>query len=139
MKQAEDSGEDMIVDVPEDMGNIAEDTRPRGLIWAARRGCPSDNEENVEDHPERSDTDDNARDGHVDIPKVAGQRTTEQQQRNLQHQWQGLHDVIEVPSDDATQFPLAILATFHGSPSHVGQCVSIQPLLAEHSEEGGKD
>jgi len=132
MKQAEDGGEDVMVDMPEDM-------RPRGLIWAARRGCPRDNEENVEYHPERSGTDDNACDGHVNIPKVAGQGATKQQERNLQHQWQGLHDVVEVPSDDATQFPLAIPAAFHGSPSHVGQCISIQPLLAEHREEGGKD
>ena len=76
MKQVGDGGEDMIVDMSEDM-------RPGGLVWAARRGCPRDDEEKVEDHPERSDTDDNARDGHVDIPKVAGQRATKQQQRKL--------------------------------------------------------
>jgi len=130
MEQAEDDGEDMMVDMPEDMG-------PRGLIWAARRGCPRDDEENVEDHPEGSGTDDNSCNGHVDIPKVAGQRATEQQERNLQHQWQGLHHMVKIPSDDATQFPLAILAAFYGSPSHAGRRVSIQPLLAEHREEGG--
>jgi len=89
MKQAEDGGEDMIKDMGEDViMDVAEDTGTRGLIWAACGNCPCDNEESVEGDPERSDTNDNTCNSHVNLPKVERQRATEQQERNLQHQWQ---------------------------------------------------
>lgn len=113
-------------------------TRARSLIRAARRGRPRDNDENIEDDPERSGTKDGACDSHVNFPKVEGQSTTEQQERNLQHKWQGLHHMVKVPSDDTVQFPLAVLAAFYGGPSHVSRRVSIQPLFAEHREERRK-
>jgi len=47
--------------------------------------------------------------------------------------------MLKVPGDDAVEFPLPILAAFDGSPTHVGRCVSVQPLLAEHSEECGEE
>ena len=122
-----------------DTGDMAEDTRPRGLIRAARRSCPRDDNENVEGDAECSDAKDNACDSHVDIPKIERQGGTEQQERKLQHQWQGFHHMVEVPSDDAAKFPLAILTAFYPSPSHVRRRVPIQPLFAKHREEGGEE
>ena len=72
----------MAEDMTEDM---AEDTSNRSLIWAARRSCPRDNGESVEDDPERGDTEDNACNSHLNLPKVERQGATEQQERNLQH------------------------------------------------------
>jgi hypothetical protein len=117
----------------------AEDTSTRSLIWAAHRSCPRDDDENVEDGPERSDTEDDTCDGHINPPKVERQRATEQQERDLQHHWQGLHHVVEVPGDDAIQLPLPILAAFYASPPHVRRCISVQPLLAKHREESGEE
>jgi len=77
MKRANDGGEGAMKNMGESMiMDVAEDTGTRGLIRAARKSCPCDNEENVEDDPERSDTDDDARDGHVNPPKIARQRAT---------------------------------------------------------------
>jgi hypothetical protein len=131
-KQAEDEGEGMIMD-------MAEDTSTRGLIWTARRSCPRDDKESVEGDPEPSDPNDNACDSHVNPPKVERQSTTEQQERKLQHQWQGLHHVFKVPGDDPIQLPLPILAAFYPTPSHVRQRVSIQPLLPEHRQKSGEE
>jgi len=44
-----------------------------------------------------------------------------------------------MPSDNAVELPLSILAALDGRPSHVDGSVSVQPLLAEHGEEGGED
>jgi hypothetical protein len=119
--------------------DTAEDTSARSLIRAACRSCPRDDEESVEGDPERSDTEDNTCDSHINPPKVERQCATEQQERDLQHQWQGLHHIVEVPGDDAIQLPLPILAAFYPSPSHVRRRVSIQPLLAKHREESGEE
>jgi hypothetical protein len=130
---------DIAGDIVGDMAvDVADDTSARGLIWAALRSCPCDNDESVEDGPERSDTNDDTCYSYVNLPKVARQRATEQQERKLQHQWQGLHHVVKVPGDDAIQLPLAIPATFYAGPPHVGRRVSIQPLLAEHRQESGE-
>ena len=45
----------------------------------------------------------------------------------------------EMPADNTVEFPLPTLATFDGSPAHVGECVSVQPLFAEHREESGEE
>jgi hypothetical protein len=47
--------------------------------------------------------------------------------------------MVEVPRDDAVKFALSVLAAFDGRPSHVGRRVSVQPLLAEHRQEGGEE
>ena len=60
MKWAEDGEKDVV-----------EDTRPRGLIWAARRSHSRDDDESVEDNLERSRTEDGACDSHINLPKVA--------------------------------------------------------------------
>jgi len=89
MKQAEDGGEGVMKDMGEDMIiDMTEDMSTRGLVWAARRKCPRDNEKSVEGDPERSDADDDACDSHVNLPKVERQRATQQQECKLQHQWQ---------------------------------------------------
>jgi len=56
--------------IAEDMADMANDTRPKGLIRAARKRCPCDDNENVGD-PERSDTDNDTGDSRVNFPKVA--------------------------------------------------------------------
>jgi len=47
--------------------------------------------------------------------------------------------MVEIPGDDAIELPLPVLAPFDGGTPHVNQGVSVQPLLAEHSEEGGEE
>ena len=44
--------------------------------------------------------------------------------------------MVKAPHDDTVEFPLSVLATFNGSPSHIGRRVSVQPLLAKHRKEG---
>jgi len=47
--------------------------------------------------------------------------------------------VVEAPGDDAVELPLSVLAPLDGRSSHVDRGVSVQPLLAEHREEGGEE
>jgi len=47
--------------------------------------------------------------------------------------------MVEVPRDDAVKLALSVLTAFDGSPSHVGRCVSVQPLFTKHREEGGEE
>ena len=47
--------------------------------------------------------------------------------------------MLEIPSDDAIEFPLPILAALDGGPMHIGRHVSVQPLLAEHRKERGEE
>ena len=47
--------------------------------------------------------------------------------------------MVKIPSDDAVEFPLSILIALDGRASHVDRGISVQPLLPEHSEEGGED
>jgi len=47
--------------------------------------------------------------------------------------------MVEVPGDDPIEFALPILAAFNSSPSHIGQLVSVQPLLSEHRKEGREE
>jgi len=57
--------------------NVANNTGSRGLIWAAVGSCPCDNDEKVEQRTERSYTDDNRRDGGVDLPQASGEDTSQ--------------------------------------------------------------
>ena len=56
---------------------MAEDTGTRCLIWAACRSRPHDDDESVEGDPERSDTNNDACDSRVNLPKVERQVATE--------------------------------------------------------------
>ena len=47
--------------------------------------------------------------------------------------------MVEIPADDAVQFPLPMLAALDGGLSHVNRRVSVQSLLAEHREESGEE
>ena len=68
-----------------------------------------------------------------------GEGTAKEQQCGLQHQRQKLHHVVEIPRNDAVEFPLPILAAFNGSSSEVSRSISIQPLFAKHRKEGGEE
>jgi len=67
--------------------NMTQDAGTGGLVWATLRNCPCDDDGKVEDETERSDGEDDRRDGNAYLPKIAGEGATEEQQRNLQHQW----------------------------------------------------
>ena len=112
--------------------------RSRRLIWAALRSRASNDNGNVEDDAGRGDPEGNGCDGDIDPPQIARERTTKKQQSGLQHQRQRLHHRVEVPRNDPIEFALSILATFDGSPPHVGRLIPVQPLLAEHRQEGGE-
>ena len=108
------------------------------LIRAALGSCTSDDDEKVEDDTKRSDAKDNGCNGNVDFPEITTEGTAEEQQSDLKHQRQRLHDMVEVPSDDPVELALSILASFYGRPSHVSRRISVQPLFTEHREEGGE-
>jgi len=44
-----------------------------------------------------------------------------------------------MPGEDSVELPLPILAAFDGGSSHVCHGVSVQPLLAEHCDEGSEE
>ena len=46
--------------------------------------------------------------------------------------------MVKVPRDNSVELALTILAAFDGGPSHVRRRISVQPLFAEHREEGGE-
>jgi hypothetical protein len=129
--RGKDTGEGVVEDMAEDAG-------ARGLIRTAYRSRACDDNGNIEDHPERGHTEDNGCNDDVDPPKIAGEGAGEEQERSLQHQRQRLHYIVEVPGYDTIKLALPVLAAFYGRPSHLGGGISVQPLLAEHREEGGK-
>ena len=118
------------------MNQVAKGMRSRRLIGAGLGSCTGDDDEKVEDDTKRSDSKDDRCDGSINLPQIARERTSEEQQTDLKHQRQRLHHMVEVPRDDPIQFPLSILAAFDGSPPHVGRRISVQPLFAEHCKEG---
>ena len=65
--------------------------------------------------------------------------TAKEQQRGLQHQRQKFHHVVEIPCNDAVEFPLPVLAAFNCGSSEVGRRIPVQPLFAEHRKEGGEE
>ena len=108
------------------------------LIRASFENRPRNNDEKVKEDTKGSDTEDDGCDGNIDLPEIAGEGAAEEQQGDLQHQRQRLHHMVEVPRDNPVEFALPVLATLDGGPSHVSRRVSIQPLLAEHRDEGGE-
>ena len=48
-----------ISNMVEGMGNMMEDMCARGLIWAAHKSCPHNDNEEVEENTEQGDTKDN--------------------------------------------------------------------------------
>ena len=111
----------------------------RRLIRTALRSCARKYEEGVEGKANERDTKNHRCDGEINLPKIAGEGAAEEQERNLKHQRQRLHHVVEVTGDDTVELALSILAVFDGGPPHVGGRVSVQPLLAEHRKEGGEE
>jgi len=60
----------------------------RCLIWTALRGCTSIDDENVEGDTGRGDDKDNRWNSDIDLPEIARECTSKEQQCSLQHQWQ---------------------------------------------------
>ena len=118
---------------------VTEDTCTGGLIRAILRNGSRNDDENEEEDTERSDTEDDGCNGGINLQKVSGERTAEKQQRRLQHQRQRLHHIVKIPCNDPVQFSLSVLATFDRGPSHLGRLIAVQPLLAEHCQEGGEE
>lgn len=58
-----------------------------GLIWETLGNRPCNEDENVESETQRGYAKNNRRDRSIDLPKIARERTSEEQQRSLQHQW----------------------------------------------------
>ena len=123
---------------PNSWPQVAQETGSRGLIWTTLQGSSNQKDENVEEEAKRGDTEDNRCDCDTDLPKVTRECTTEKQQRDLQHHWQRLHDRVEVPCDNPVKLPLSALAAFDSRPSHVGRCITVEPLLPEHRQESGQ-
>ena len=59
------------------------DSHSRGLIRTAHGSCPSNDDEQVEEDAERGNTKDDRHDSCVDLPKVVGEGTAEEQERSL--------------------------------------------------------
>ena len=105
-----------VQDVTEDMAHSA----CAGSLIRASLGSRSCNDsDKVENKTNRSEAEDDRCDGNVDLPEVPRESTAEEQQRNLQHQRQRLHYMVEVPGDDRIEFALSILAALDSSPSYV--------------------
>ena len=47
--------------------------------------------------------------------------------------------MVEIPRNDAVEFALPVLAALYGGSSEIGRRIPVQPLLSEHSEEGGEE
>ena len=56
----------------------------------------------------------------------------------MKHERERLHGDIEVPGEHSVQLALTVLVAFDRGSSHVDGHVPIEPLLAEHREEGRK-
>ena len=46
--------------------------------------------------------------------------------------------MVKIPRHDTIEFALSVLAALDGRPTNVDRRVSVQPLLAEHRQEGGE-
>ena len=119
--------------------DVAKDTGTGGLVRATLQSCTRNDDKNIEENAERGYTKDDRRNGDVYFPEIAGERQTEKQQRGLEHQRQRLQHVFEVPRDNAIVLSLSVLSALDGRPSHAGQVISVQPLFAEHRQEGRKE
>jgi len=74
-------GKDRLEDgrnMSEDGRDMSEDLCTGGLIWAAHKSRPHNDNQGVEGSTKRSDANDNRRDSRVDSPKVQGKPTTKQ-------------------------------------------------------------
>ena len=58
---------------------VTKDLRPRCLIWTVRGDRPGNDDEEVGNEAERSDTDDDRCDNPADSPEVPGKRTAKKQ------------------------------------------------------------
>ena len=96
---------------------MAKDVGTRRLIWTTLIYRAGYDDEKVREGSERCDAYEDRCDGPVDLPKIARKRATEEQECRLQHQWQQLHHVVEVPRYDPIQLPLPVLAALNHRPS----------------------
>jgi len=55
----------------DDVWDVTEDLRSRGLIWAAHENCPSKDDEEVKENTERGDSNDDRCNSLVNLPKVS--------------------------------------------------------------------
>ena len=121
------------------MDDVSEDVGTRCLVRAVLESRPRDDDEEIEEGTKRSEGDENGCDGLVHLPKITREGATYKQQGDLQHQRQRLHYMVEIPGNDAAQFLLSVVVAPNGGPALVGRVVTVQPLLAEHCQEGGKE
>ena len=101
-----------------------------------RRG---DHDENVERQSDGGDSDDDRGDRQIDGPEVPREGIPEEKQSRLEHQGETLHHEIELPRDHSAEFALTVSAFVNFGTPHFGLSEAIQPLFAQHGEEGGEE
>ena len=57
----------------------------------------------------------------------------------MAHDGQTLHHKVKAPGDHAVHLTLSVSTTINDGPTHIHPGISIEPLLAQHSDEGGKE
>ena len=90
-EERKSAAEGMVEGIAEGMpgvAEVAEDAGMRGLIRAAVGGCSRDDNDDVEDDTKRGHSKDDRRGGDINLPQITRERTAEEQQGGLQHQWQ---------------------------------------------------
>ena len=108
------------------------------LVWTTLVQCAHDKDECVHEDAERSGPENNGCDGRIHCPEVLRECASEQQEGNLEHDGEGFHHMFKIPRYDSVKFALAMLTSLDNRPSHINGRISVQPLFAEHGEQGGE-
>jgi hypothetical protein len=66
--------EEVVMEVVED---VAKGVGSGSLIRAALESCPCDDDENIKDSTKRGDSEDDSRNGDVDLPEIVGKSGAE--------------------------------------------------------------
>ena len=68
---------------------------------------------------------------------MLAQSTSEEEERNLEHDWETLDEEVEGPLLQSIALPLTVSAAFDRRPASIPE-VPVEPLLSQHRDERGK-
>jgi hypothetical protein len=129
----------MLLAFPDQAKHETNEKGKRGLKWAVVGEAGSEDDEDVEEETGHGETEDDPCDQIVDGKEVFRKGTTEEEKRGLEHERQNFHDEVEMPGGDSIDLALSIPTAINKGSMHVDLGVAVDPLLAEHGDEGREE
>ena len=105
------------------------------MEWTVVECTASKDDDQEEEETARGKTGDDPCNQMVDNGEVFGEGTTEEEERDLEHDGEQFYDDVEVPCGHPINLTLSVPVAINEGPVRINLGVTIEPLFSKHGSE----